>query len=36
MRVFITYYLKNKMRLYIKTPLYNESKMVPHLVEHCL
>lgn len=24
------------MRIYIKTPLINKSKMIPHLVEHCI
>lgn len=24
------------MRIYIKTPLVNKSKMIPHLVEHCI
>ena len=24
------------MRIYVKTPLVNKSKMIPHLVEHCI
>ena len=27
--------LKVKMRIYIRTPLVNKSKMIPHMVEHC-